>query len=199
MLSSIRFRVLAALSFVVVTGAAQGQSGLDFNIGRVPWKVTVEHLNSSESDKSISLTTLELSKPILLGKLVEPHLRFGLLVAQGSRTDYPSTGASTSSNAVGVIAGVGLRTKLLSQGQFVFGLDGTLQFEWSPGSPIPVGGTAVNGFARGGFFLAHRLPGGDRLEMIWRPYAHLSNGGEGGTRNPGWNGRGLGVSYRRAF
>ena len=158
---------------------------------------STEVLFPRSQDRDISVTTVEFGRSILYPSGFELQARGGLGHTSGSRADYPTLGQNANSTTTGLVAGIGARyyTKIGPKWQLF--ADGTLQVYWSPGNPFPAGGTAIDGFMRGGFGLSYEVPYGYSCEFIWRPIAHMSNGGKGADVNPAWNGQGFGISISK--
>lgn len=146
----------------------------------------------------MDFATLEAARAWRFASGLEAQLRVGLAHSSGARLDPPQNGASRDSTTTGTTGGLDLRFYVLdAQRTHVF-VEGTVQYYWSPRQQFPAGGSGINGLFRTGVGIAYDIAPNITIEVIYRNFAHSSNGGKP-PENPTWEGEGGGLALRRRF
>jgi hypothetical protein len=146
----------------------------------------------------MELVTLEAARAWRFASGLEAQLRVGLAHTQGDRLDPPANGASRESTTTGTTGGLDLRFYVLDSRQIDVFVAASAQYYWSPRQQFPAGGSGINGLFRAGIGMSYELSRDTTIEVIYRHFAHASNGGKP-PENPTWEGEGGGVALRRRF
>jgi hypothetical protein len=146
----------------------------------------------------MNLATLEAALAWRFSSGLEAQLRIGFAHTEGERLDAPPNGASRDSTTTGTTGGLDLRFYVLDHRQIHVFVAASAQYYWSPRQQFPAGGSGINGLFRTGLGIGYDLSPDTTIEVIYRNFAHASNGGKP-PENPTWEGRGGGVALRRRF
>lgn len=128
----------------------------------------------------------------------EFQLGGGLYGATGVRSEPFSSEPPEDSDAAGVKAGGRVRYNFPPVGPVRPFVDGYAGVVWTPGSPFPAGGTAVNGQAAWGGGVAFEMTESWSFEAGYRRQ-HLSNGGGLVDYNPAFDSHGAFIGVRRSL
>jgi hypothetical protein len=160
--------------------------------------VSAAYYVTSQSYYHIEVETLDLGRAWRLGRLLEVQARLGAFHSQGERLDAPYLLSQDSTTSGATFGGAG-RIYPLQLPQIRLFFEGSVEILYTPGgNQFPAGGTGINAFLRVGGGL--QCPISQRLALeVHYEYAHISNGAGSVEQNPMWNGRGGGLTLRRAL
>lgn len=128
----------------------------------------------------------------------EFQLGGGLYGASGERSEPLSSDPPEDSDAAGIKAGGRVRYNFPAIGPARPFVDGYAGVVWTPGSPFPAGGTAVNGQAAWGGGVEFEMSDSWSIEAGYRRQ-HLSNGGGLVEHNPAFDSQGAFIGVRRSL
>lgn len=129
---------------------------------------------------------------------LELQLGGGVFHASGTTSELFSPDPPMDSGADGIRAGGRIRYNFPELGPVQPFVDGYAGVLWTPGSPFPAGGTAVNGMATWGGGMEFAVDDRWAVEAGWRNQ-HISNGGGLVDYNPAWDSQGAFISLRRTI
>ncbi|WP_081767021.1 acyloxyacyl hydrolase [Hylemonella gracilis] len=129
---------------------------------------------------------------------LELRMNGGYFHAWGETSEPLSSDPPRRSDADGLTLSYGARYYFIELGRAHLYGEAVAGFVWTPGSPFPAGGTAVNGMTRWGAGGAWRLDGLWSVELGYRR-THLSNGGGITAYNPAWEAHNLSLGLRRSL
>jgi len=176
--------------------------------GELPGKPPIEHAWVFEAEgltprddfgdafRDIDAVTLSAMRSWRHSDGLELQLGGGFFLASGVRGEPFSSEPPADSDAAGVKAGGRLRYNFPAVGPVRPFADAYAGVVWTPGSPFPAGGTAVNGQATWGGGVEVALDDRWAIETGYRQQ-HLSNGGGLVDYNLAFNSHGPFVGLRR--
>ena len=165
--------------------------------GTYDW-LSVSYYVTSQSFYDIDVETLDIGRAWRLGSVLELQARLGAFHSNGERLDAPWLGNQDSTTS-GVTFGGAARLYPFETQHVRLFIDGAIEMLYTPGgNQFPAGGTGINAFLRAGGGLQFPITQRLAVEAHYE-YAHVSNGAGSVDQNPMWNGRGGGLTIRRAL
>ncbi len=166
------------------------------------WVFEAEHFTTrgdfQEAIRDLEGVSLSAMRAWRFSSGLEFQLGGGLFHADGTTTELFSPTPPVESGADGIRAGGRIRYNFPELGPARPFVDGYAGVGWTPGSPFPAGGTAVNGLATWGGGVAFAVDNRWAVEAGWRNQ-HISNGGGLVEHNPAWDSQGAFLSLRRTI
>jgi len=180
--------------------AASDQSWLrqKFSVTERARVYSAEFFHPTLYNRQMNLATIEAARAWRFSSGLEAQLRVGFAHTEGDRLDPPPNGASRDSTTTGTTGGLDLRFYVLDYRRIHAFVAASAQYYWSPRQQFPAGGSGINGLFRTGIGIGYDLSPATTIEVIYRNFAHVSNGGKP-PENPSWEGSGGGVALRRRF
>lgn len=176
--------------------ADEGWLKQKFSVTEEAWVYSTEYFAPTLYNREMNLATLEAARAWRFANGLEAQLRVGFGHTSGVRLDPPPNGASRDSTTTGTTGGLDLRFYVLDLSRTHVFIAASAQYYWSPRQQFPAGGSGINGLFRTGIGIAYDLSPDTAIEVIFRNFAHVSNGGKP-PENPTWEGEGGGVAIRR--
>ena len=160
--------------------------------------ISASYYVTSQSYYDIKVEAVDLGRAWRLGSVLELQGRLGAFHSEGERLDAPWL-TDQNSRTSGVTFGGATRVYALQARYARLFIEGAVEILYTPGGEqFPAGGTGVNAFLRAGGGLQFGITPRLALEAHYE-YAHVSNGAGSVEQNPMWNGRGGGLTLRRAL